>query len=147
MSNESAQTQAWPTTGPIVSLPVAFEDARGMIQTLVDGGVQSVQIITSKANTVRANHYHKTDSHYMYVLKGTMKYVHRPADHTSAPSWLLVKEGQLVYTPPLVEHAVEFLEDSVFINIAGKPRDQNSYEDDLVRVNLYNPIDNSGPAE
>lgn len=147
MSEESAQSQAWPTTGPIVSLPAAFEDARGMIQTLVDGGVQSVQIITSKANTVRANHYHKTDSHYMYVLKGTMKYVHRPADDTSAPSWLLVKEGQLVYTPPLVEHAVEFLEDSVFINIASKPRDQSSYEDDLVRVNLYKPAGKSGSAE
>jgi len=147
MNKKSAQSETWATTGPIVSLPVAFEDARGMIQTLVDGGVQTVQIITSKANSVRANHYHKTDSHYMYVLKGTMKYVHRPADDTSAPSWLLVKEGQLVYTPPLVEHAVEFLEDSVFINITGKPRDQSTYEDDLVRVELYKPANNSGPAE
>ncbi|KUI06075.1 cupin domain-containing protein [Mycobacterium sp. IS-3022] len=147
MSNKGEQSEAWPTTGPIVSLPAAFEDARGVIQTLVDGGVQSVQIITSKANTVRANHYHKTDSHYMYVLKGTMKYVHRAAGDTSAPSWLLVKEGQLVYTPPLVEHAVEFLEDSAFLNITGKPRDQSSYEDDLVRVDLYKSAGNPEPGE
>jgi len=128
------------SNGPMVSLPVPFEDSRGVIQTLVDGGIQSVQVITSKAATVRANHYHKTDSHFMYVLKGVMKYFYRPAGDTSPPKWLLVKEGQMVFSPPMVEHAVEFLEDSVFINITGKSRDQGSYEDDLVRVNLHKPF-------
>ncbi|MBU0952201.1 MAG: hypothetical protein KKH91_05185 [Elusimicrobia bacterium] len=124
-------------TGPIVSMIAPFEDGRGYIQTLVDGGIQAIQVITSKANTVRANHYHKADSHFMYVIKGTMKYFHRPAGDKSAPSWLLVKAGQMVFTPPLVEHAVEFTEDSEFLNITGKPRDQGSYEDDIVRVELH----------
>lgn len=139
MSEHAPAAKNWPS-GPIVSLPAPFEDARGVIQTLVDGGVQSVQIITSKASTVRANHYHKSDSHFMYVIKGVMKYLHRPAGDSSPPQWLLVKEGQMVFSPPLVEHAVEFLEDSVFLNITGKPRDQSSYEDDLVRVNLHKPF-------
>jgi len=78
MSKKEDSSQTWPT-GPIVSLPAPFEDSRGVIQTLVDGGIQSVQVITSKATTVRANHYHKTDSHFMYVIKGVMKYFHRPA--------------------------------------------------------------------
>ncbi len=138
MKEKVETSHHWPS-GPIVSLPVPFEDARGEIQTLIDGGIHSVQIITSKATTVRANHFHKTDSHYMYVLKGSMKYFHRPAGEKSPPSWLLVKEGQMVFTPPLVEHAVEFLEDSVFLNITGNPRDQGSYEDDLVRVELHKP--------
>ena len=139
MSTSESSGQKWPS-GPIVSLPAPFEDSRGVIQTLVDGGFQSVQIITSKATTVRANHFHKSDSHFMYVIKGVMKYLHRPAGDTSPPQWLLVKEGQMVFSPPLVEHAVEFLEDSVFLNITGKPRNQSSYEDDLVRVNLYKPF-------
>lgn len=141
MSDKKQAPLHWPTTGPIVSLPAPFEDARGMIQTLVEGGVHSVQIITSKANSVRANHYHRTDSHYMYVLTGAMKYFHRPAGDKSAPTWLLVSAGQLVYSPPMVEHAVEFVEDSVFLNITGKPRDQAAYEDDLVRVELHQPAD------
>ena len=127
----------------LIPLSAPFEDARGSIQTLVDGGIQSVQVITSKAGSIRANHYHRSDSHYMYVVKGTMKYIHRPTGDTSVPKWLMVKEGQMVFTPPLVEHAVEFLEDSVFINITGKPRDQGSYEDDLVRVELYKPAGKS----
>lgn len=130
----------WPKTGPVVSLPSPFEDSRGVIQTLVDGGFHSIQIITSNAGTVRANHYHRTDSHYMYVIKGTMKYFHRPVGDDSPPSWLFVKEGQMVFSPPMVEHAVEFIEDSVFLNITGNPRDQGSYEDDLVRVELYKPF-------
>lgn len=143
MSKKKYSAQPWPT-GPIVSLPVPFEDSRGVIQTLVEGGIQSVQIITSRATTVRANHYHKTDSHFMYVIKGVMKYFHRPAGDTSSPKWLLVKEGQMVFSPPMVEHAVEFLEDSVFLNITGKPRDQGSYEDDLVRVDLHKPFVKAG---
>jgi quercetin dioxygenase-like cupin family protein len=124
---------------PGVRLPIPFEDARGRIQTLVDGGVQSVQVITSKANTVRANHFHKTDSHFMYVVSGSMKYYHRPAGDRSTPAMVLVKEGEMVFTPPLIEHAVEFPEDTVFINITGKTREQKSYEDDLVRVELVKP--------
>ena len=131
----------WPV-GPVVSLPSPYEDVRGAIQTLVDGGIHSIQIITSLAGTVRANHYHKKDSHHMYVIKGTMRYFHRPVDDASAPSWIYVKEGQLVFTPPMVEHAVEFIEDSVFLNITSQARDKNSYEEDIVRVDLYKPFVN-----
>jgi len=136
MSKKDISVQTCPT-GPIVSMTAPFEDDRGFIQTLVDGGIQAVQVITSKANTVRANHYHKTDSHFMYVVKGVMKYFHRPAGDKSAPRWLLVKAGQMVFTPPMVEHAVEFIEDSEFLNITSKPRNQGSYEDDIVRVELH----------
>ena len=125
--------------GPIVSLPIPFEDSRGVIQTLVDGNIEAIQIITSVKGSVRANHFHKTDSHFMYVVSGRMKYFHRPAGETVAPTWLTIEAGQMVYSPPMVEHAVEFLEDSVFLNITGKSREQATYEDDLVRVNLHKP--------
>ncbi len=129
---------------PMVTLPAPFEDARGKIQTLVDGGIQSVQVITSKASTVRANHYHKADSHFMYVVQGSMRYYHRPVGTKSAPTMRVVHAGEMVYTPPLVEHAVEFPEDTVFLNITGKSREQKSYEDDLVRVELLKPKDHAG---
>lgn len=143
MTSKKDQGQ-WPV-GPVVCLPAPYEDVRGVIQTLVDGGIHSIQIITSKAGTVRANHYHKNDSHHMYVIKGTMRYFHRPVGDTSAPSWVYVKEGQMVFTPPMMEHAVEFIEDSVFLNITGQARDQGTYEDDIVRVDLHKPFVNQNP--
>ena len=135
-SNDGGQ---WPV-GPVICLPAPFEDERGVIQTLVDGGIHSIQIITSKAGSTRANHYHRGDSHHMYVVSGNMRYYHRPVGDTSPPTWVYVKEGQMVFTPPMMEHAVEFLEDSVFLNITGMPRDQSSYEDDIIRVNLHKPF-------
>ena len=125
---------------PLVALPAPFADARGAIQTLVqDKRIVAVQVITSKACSVRAKHYHRADWHYNYLLSGRMKYYYRPAGSTAAPQSLVVEAGQLVYTPSLVEHAVEYLEDSVFINMTGGPRDQSTYENDLVRVELIKP--------
>ena len=129
---------SWPKT-IIVPLEKPFVDERGAIQPLVDVAMESCVLISSKKGTVRANHYHRTDSHFMYVVSGAMKYFHRAAGSSSAPASVVVHAGEMVFTPPMVEHAVEFLEDSVFVNITGKPRDQGTYEDDLVRVELYKP--------
>lgn len=136
MKNSSNHPNTFPS-GPLVSLPAPFVDARGAIQTLVEGGIHSVQVITSRAGTVRANHYHKSDSHYMYVVSGAMRYYFRPAGAQEPPRLVLVGTGQMVFTPPLVEHAVHFPEDTVFLNLTSEPRDQSSYEEGVVRVELF----------
>lgn len=128
-----------PKSGPIVPLPMPFIDDRGSIQTLINGGIHAVQVITSKAGSIRANHYHREDSHYMYVVSGKMRYVERQPKDGAVARWTVVSAGQMIYTPPMMEHAVEFLEDTTFINITGQSRAQADYETDLVRVTL---IDN-----
>jgi oxalate decarboxylase/phosphoglucose isomerase-like protein (cupin superfamily) len=128
--------QSRRTTGPIIAMDKAFKDARGAIQPLVSGGFESAQLITCKKGAVRANHYHKADWHYCYMVYGSMRYYTRPTGSAEEPSWVLVTAGQTVYTPPMEDHAMEFLEDSAFVNFAGRPRDQGDYEDDLVRIQL-----------
>ena len=130
---------------PLVPLLAAFADARGAIQPLVEGGIHSIQVITSKRDTVRANHYHKEDSHYMYVVSGAFQYYWRAAGDTAAPRSVRVPAGQMVRTPPLVEHAVHFLEDTVFLNITSEARDQATYESDVVRVQLFSLEDHARP--
>ena len=49
----------------IVKLENPFIDERGEIQPLVDSLMKSAVLIRSKANTLRANHYHKTDWHFI----------------------------------------------------------------------------------
>ena len=124
------------TVGPIVALDKPYTDARGAIQPLVSGGFESSQLISCKKGAVRANHYHKHDWHYCYMVYGSMRYYSRPTGSTESPVWTLVSAGQIVYTPPMEDHAMEFLEDSAFVNFSGKPRDQAGYEDDLVRIEL-----------
>lgn len=129
------------TKGPIISMDMPFKDARGGIQPLVNGGFESAQLITCNKGAVRANHYHKKDWHYCYMVYGSMRYYSRPAGSDLSPEWLLVSAGQTVFTPPMEDHAMEFLENSAFINFAGRPRDSADYEDDLVRVQLI-PAEN-----
>jgi len=47
--------------------------------------------------------------------------------------------GDLVFTPPMEDHATVFLEDSLMVVMSRNPRDQASYEEDVVRVTLITP--------
>lgn len=124
---------AWPKS-VVVDLEPPFVDDRGAIQPLVDTDMKSVVLISSKPGAVRADHYHKTDWHYCYMHSGSMEYYHRPVGSTAQPEMVIVKAGQMAFTPPMVEHAMHFLEDSVFVTMSRNPRDQETYEADVVRV-------------
>lgn len=123
----------WPKE-PIVSLEPPFVDERGEIQPLVDAMMQSAVMIESKKGAMRANHYHKTDWHYCYVVSGCIEYYHRPTGSAEEPTCLRVETGQMVFTPPMVDHAMYFPEDTVFLTLGRNPRDQKSYEADVVRI-------------
>ena len=45
----------------------------------------------------------------------------------------------MIFTPPLVVHTTVFLEDSTFLAISRNSRDQKSYEEDVVRIQLIDP--------
>ncbi len=133
----TAQVEAgkWPKA-VLVPLDNNFEDARGVIQNLVLAPMSSAAIITSKKGTIRANHYHKTDWHYAYVISGAIDYYHRPAGSTASPEKLTIRAGQMFFTPPLVEHTMVFPEDTVFLTLAKNVRTHDNHESDLVRVKL-----------
>src|SRR5262245_58589485 len=128
-----AEKRAWPKD-VIVSLEEAFADARGAIQPLVDLPMESCVLIHSKKGTVRANHYHQTDWHFCYVLAGSIEYLHRPHGSAEKPKAVLVKQGQLFFTPPLVDHAMVFPEDTSFLVLGRNSRAQEVYEADVVRI-------------
>ena len=54
-------------------------DERGEMSHLLEGKtpITSVLLITSKKGAIRANHYHKKDTHYAYMLKGKMEYAYQ----------------------------------------------------------------------
>lgn len=129
---------SWPK-GVIVRLEKPFVDERGEIQPLVDVTMESAVLISSRKGTVRANHYHKTDWHYCYVLSGEIDYYHRPTGSQETPHKITIGPGQLFFTPPLVEHAMVFTQDTVFLTLGRNSREQAAYEADLVRIPPINP--------
>jgi len=130
----------WPAEKKI-TLPTAHTDARGAIQPLVDLPMKNASLITSKKGTLRSNHYHRTDWHFMYVLSGSFDYFYRPTGSEAEPEVLHVGPGETVFTPPMEDHATVFSEDCSMLVVSRNPRDQESYEADVVRVQLLDPAD------
>lgn len=115
-----------------------FTDERGFIARLVDDNsinFRAVLYIESRKGTVRANHYHKKDAHYVYCLSGKFRYSEKDMTKPSSKKEsVILKPGDLVLSRPMVAHRMEFLEDSVFLAITTEPREREKYEEDTVRL-------------
>ena len=130
----------WPKTG-IVELESAHEDDRGYIQSLVNFPMKNLSLISSVKGSVRSNHYHLTDWHYMYILSGSFNYYFRPTDSNEELQCVKVEAGEMIFTPPMEDHATVFLEDCKLLAMSRNPRDQEAYEKDVRRVILIDPED------
>jgi quercetin dioxygenase-like cupin family protein len=136
--NTDEEKASWPKI-VIVPLEKPYADERGAIQPLVDVTMESCVLISSKKGTVRANHYHKTDWHYCYVLSGEIDYYHRRTGTNAKPEKVTVRKGELFFTPPMVDHAMVFTQDTIFLTLGRNSRLQAVYEADVVRIPQINP--------
>jgi dTDP-4-dehydrorhamnose 3,5-epimerase-like enzyme len=128
----------WPKTG-IVELESPHTDDRGAIQSLVNFPMKNLSLISSKKGALRSNHYHLTDWHYMYVLSGSFKYYYRTTNSNEELKSVTVTKGEMIFTPPMEDHATVFLEDCDLLAMSRNPRDQEAYEEDVRRVILIDP--------
>ena len=128
------QSAATPQGRVVIPIRKPFVDARGEIENLIDAPFTSAAVIRSVKGAVRGNHYHKTDYHYCWLQSGGMVYLHRPAGQSGLPKRWTIKPGQMFYTPPMVEHAMEFTKNSVLLVFARNNREMAHYEADTIRV-------------
>ena len=115
-----------------------IKEKRGNITKLLDDGktnIKSILLITSKAGSVRSNHYHKKDAHWIYMFSGRMEYYEKPVKGCKIKKTIL-GPGDMVYTPPMMIHTTKFLKDSVFFAFSIRSRNQKNYEQDTVRIKL-----------
>jgi quercetin dioxygenase-like cupin family protein len=118
---------------PNTSVPLtpAFVDNRGSITNLITDGIQSVAVITSKKGSIRSNHYHLYNSHYLYVVSGKVKYYERDLDGSN----ITVQEyeaGCMFYTPSHKVHKVEFVEDTVLVSLAPQSNAPSEHDKDTI---------------
>lgn len=130
----------------VINKKCVFEDERGKIIDILEKEViEYVTLISSKKGAVRGNHYHKESLQYTFVLKGSLKLL------TQMPRGeikiMIVKGGDLVFTPPMERHALIALVDSEFLVFTRGPRGGKNYEKDTYRltekltdleINFYN---------
>lgn len=123
----------WPTDNA-VPLPEPFVNQNGAIQNLLLKPLQSVAALTSVRGAIRANHYHRTDWHYAYVVRGRVLYFERAIGEHRVTEPQSFGPGEMFFTPPLREHAMLFTEDSLILTFAKNVRSHEEHEADLVRV-------------
>ena len=109
------------------------KDRRGSILSIVDEKVKNVSIINCLPRTIRSNHSHKKDWHYMYVLEGVMEYFFVIKNKIY---FMRIKKGENVFTPPRELHATYFPVKTVLLVSSKNPRDRETYEKDTVREEL-----------
>lgn len=120
----------------LVELEPRHSDSRGYIQMLVNIPTHNVSLIESRKNTVRSNHYHTEDWHYIYVISGSFDYYFRAHDSGDEISHFVAKAGDMVWTPPMEDHSTVFAEDTLILALSLLPRDQEAYESDVRRIVL-----------
>lgn len=123
----------------IIPLGLCIDDPRGAIQNiLVDDRMNHIALISSRAGTVRGNHYHPTDRQYIYVLTGSLESYSVPVSgRTGDVRRITVPAGELLYCPPMVAHAYLFLSDCQFLNIDCDPRDPARYAEHTIPYEVW----------
>ena len=120
-----------------IRIKPAFEDERGAITNILEKDICHVALITSKKGAVRANHHHPKQMQYVYLISGKYKTYSKDLMMKDARvEEIIIEPGMLVITPPMIAHAMKFLEDSVFINMTDGNRDSDKFEEHTIKYKL-----------
>lgn len=125
----------------VVSQRPVFEDERGAIFNLIDGvELRSVLYITSQPGSIRGNHYHKTQTQWVYLLEGRFDlHIRDTRDSEDAESEVFeMFPGDMMKIPARVTHAFEIKEYTEFIEVADQRQggEGEYYDEDTVNVEL-----------
>ncbi len=121
----------------IEKLPAAFESPAGKIQNLLEQPCGGVSIIVCLPGSRRSSHHHLTDHHWLFVRRGEMQYWERPVGSTERPEYTLIKEGEMVFTGPMMDHWTRFPIGAELISMHSLSRTHEAHEADLVRVEWF----------
>ena len=124
-----------PKQSKLIQNDIRDDDVRGNILSIVDYQINNVSLITCTAGSIRSNHYHKKDFHFMYVLEGKIDYFYKRLNDNSI-NYFSVLPGDNIFTPKKEIHATFFPVETKLIVSSGFPRDKETYEADTVRVNF-----------
>ena len=113
-----------------------FKDKRGWLKKILDGNFSSCIEIYSKKGSVRANHYHKKDTHFIYIINGEILYFYKDRKKGTKTKFKLMKKSDLFFTPSMQEHMAYFTKNTHFLAFSTRKRTKFDYEKDLIKVNM-----------
>lgn len=121
----------------IKKIDPVFIDERGIITDLLNEQVRNVGLITTEKDAIRASHYHKKSRQFSYILQGKFEVLLAPYNQQTNVKKVFLNAGELISIPPLVIHQFKAVERAIMINMESESRAGEGYEDDTVRVKIY----------
>lgn len=123
---------------PLSPLGERFENEAGWIQNLAEQPVGGVAVLFCKAGSSRSHHWHREDSHELYVVSGEMRYVEQPVappEHVGPVrrDQRTILAGEMVLTGPEIAHSTYFPVDTILISLSARSRTHAEHEADVVR--------------
>lgn len=91
-----------------------FEDDRGILAQLVDHGFKQINVIKSKAGSLRGNHYHKINREVFYVVQGDFVLTAQKDGMIEAQHF---HTGDMFLVPPYVIHRFQYESDSILVGM------------------------------
>ena len=115
-------------------LKINFKDRRGSISDVFyKKNINHVTIIKSKAGVKRGDHFHKKTTQWMLITKGSLEYWFKKKGSKNKPRKVILKEGDMVETPPYEMHALKIIRKNEFIVFTIGKRGGKDYESDTYR--------------
>jgi nucleoside-diphosphate-sugar epimerase/2-polyprenyl-3-methyl-5-hydroxy-6-metoxy-1,4-benzoquinol methylase/dTDP-4-dehydrorhamnose 3,5-epimerase-like enzyme len=124
-----------------------FLDKRGCIDNFkLPEPINLIGLITSKAGTMRANHFHPIQEQKCLVVKGQfISILQDLIDKKSIKFTQIVNEGEITVTRPNVAHAMVFTKDTTFLNLVRGEREHKNYG--ITHTIPYQLVDNNQKKE
>mgnify|MGYP001562871669 CR=1 FL=1 len=128
----------WVGKGTLVT-PVEFVPGERNFTTIENVAsfqhpIGAVAVMERAKGTTAAEHYHLREGHTVHIVKGGAIYRQRPVGSTDTPLEVTVLAGQAVFSPPHMEHAFYFTEDTIAVVVANISRTKEAYESDVRRL-------------
>ena len=115
-------------------LKINFKDSRGSISDIFyKKNINHATIIKSKAGVKRGDHFHKKTTQWMLITKGSLEYWFKAKGSKRKPKKVILKEGDIVETPPYEMHALKIIKRNEFIVFTVGKRGGKDYESDTYR--------------
>lgn len=101
------------------------EDYRGTIDGLINTGTWGeINIIFSKMNTIRGNHYHENTTELFIVLDGRIEVITQKVKNNKnigVEERVFVIAGDVFVIEPNTNHIFNIVKNSKWINVLSKP--------------------------
>lgn len=106
----------------------SFEDNRGKLVQLISGGYAQINVLFSKAGTVRGNHYHKRCTEAFYVVSGSVIVGVVNGEISEEITFL---QGDFFQIQPEHVHSLHFEEDCTLVQLYDIPVENSDGTKDI----------------